>query len=62
MTDRRIKPFHKQVEAAQLRLAQARAARRNQALGLAALAVLACVWWLFHTNPRWIFPAGWWRL
>jgi hypothetical protein len=21
-----------------------------------------CAWWLFHTNPKWIFPAGWWRL
>jgi hypothetical protein len=26
---------------------------------LVAAAILA--WWLFHTNPAWIFPPGWWR-
>ncbi|MGB6193904.1 MAG: hypothetical protein WBF42_15650 [Terracidiphilus sp.] len=45
-----------------LRAAQARAFRRNQALALVALAAAVCLWWLFHTNPRWILPAGWWRL
>ena len=20
------------------------------------------LWWLLHTNPKWIFPPGWWRL
>jgi len=27
---------------------------------LLAAAILA--WWLIHTNPKWIFPPGWWRL
>ena len=26
---------------------------------MVAAAVL--VFWLFRTNPAWIFPAGWWR-
>ena len=45
-----------------LRAAQAYAFRRNQAMALVALAAGACLWWLFHTNPKWILPPGWWRL
>jgi hypothetical protein len=28
------------------------------------LMVVAAIllWWLLHTNPKWIFPPGWWRL
>ncbi len=43
------------------REAQAYAFRRNQAFALVALAAGICLWWLFHTNPKWILPAGWWR-
>jgi hypothetical protein len=28
---------------------------------LLIIAAAILVWWLFHTNPRWIFPPGWWR-
>lgn len=62
MPETRIKPHHEQTAAEERRAAQAYAFRRNQALGLVALAVLICLWWLLHTNPAWIFPAGWWRL
>jgi hypothetical protein len=49
MVDTQIKPHREQVAEQERRLAQRRAA-----------AILA--WWLFHTNPKWIFPPGWWRL
>jgi hypothetical protein len=62
MVETRIKPHGEQVAAEQRRAAQAYAFRRNQALGLVGLAVVICLWWLLHTNPKWIFPAGWWRL
>jgi hypothetical protein len=41
---------------------QERAFRRNQALGLLMIAGAILVFWLFRTNPQWIFPPGWWRL
>jgi hypothetical protein len=41
--------------------AQLRAFRRNQIFGLLILAAAICAWWLWHTNPKWIFPSGWWR-
>jgi hypothetical protein len=44
------------------RAAQSYAFRRNQAFGLVMLAAGVCLWWLFHTNPKWILPPGWWRL
>jgi hypothetical protein len=28
---------------------------------LRIIAAAILVWWLFHTNPKWIFPTGWWR-
>ena len=30
--------------------------------GLVLVGVAILVFWLFRTNPRWIFPAGWWRV
>lgn len=51
-----------QRHSADRRAAQAYAFRRNQALALVALAALVLLWWLFHTNPKWILPPGWWRL
>ncbi len=62
MVDTRIKPHREQRAAEERRAAQAYAFRRNQALGLVLLAALICLWWLLHTNPKWIFPPGWWRL
>jgi hypothetical protein len=61
MVDYRIKPYHQQAAEKERRKELLRLFRRNQALGLAMLAAAICLWWLFHTNPKWIFPPGWWR-
>lgn len=61
MVERRIKPYEEQVAENERREAQQRAFRRNQALGLVIVAAAILGWWLFHTNPKWIFPTGWWR-
>jgi len=57
----RIKPYLKQKEEDDARKEQLHVYRRNQAFGVILLAVAICAWWLFHTNPRWVFPPGWWR-
>ncbi len=61
MVDTRIKPHAEQVAEEARREAQRFAFRRNQAMGLVLLAAAICAWWLFRTNPAWIFPTGWWR-
>ena len=61
MVQTRIKPYSQQVAEIARRQEQNRLFRRNQALGLLLLALGILVWWLFHTNPNWIFPPGWWR-
>jgi hypothetical protein len=61
MVERRIKPYAEQVAETERREIQLRAFRRNQTFGLLIIAAAILAWWLFHTNPRWIFPAGWWR-
>jgi predicted permease len=62
MVETRIKPHRQQVAEQRARDEQQRLFRRNQALGLLLVAAVILVWWLFHTNPKWIFPTGWWRL
>jgi uncharacterized membrane protein YgcG len=62
MVDRRIKPYLQEQAEQQTRAAQTRVYRRNQAIGLVLVAVAILVFWLFRTNPKWIFPTGWWRL
>ncbi|HET6169260.1 MAG TPA: hypothetical protein VFE01_03720 [Terracidiphilus sp.] len=62
MVETRIKPHREQVAAASRREAQRRAALRNQLVGMLLLAGAILAWWLIHTNPKWIFPLGWWRL
>ncbi|HVU46182.1 MAG TPA: hypothetical protein VHD85_08650 [Terracidiphilus sp.] len=57
----RIKPHLEQVAQDEQRAEQSRTYRRNQVFGLVLLAAAICAWWLFHTNPKWIFPPGWWR-
>jgi hypothetical protein len=57
-----IKPYQEQVAEQERRAAQKRAFVRNQALGLVLFATAILLWRLFHTNPKWIFPPGWWRL
>ena len=56
-----IKPYAQQQAEQARRAEQKRAYRRNQAIGLVIVAAAICAWWLFHTNPKWIFPTGWWR-
>jgi membrane protein YdbS with pleckstrin-like domain len=61
MVQTRIKPYHQQVAEQARRAEQTRVYRCNQALGLVLAAAAILLWWLFHTNPRWVFPPGWWR-
>jgi hypothetical protein len=62
MVETRIKPHREQVAEQARREAQRRETLRNQVLGMLLLAAAILAWWLVHTNPRWIFPTGWWRL
>jgi hypothetical protein len=61
MVERRIKPYQQQVAERERREIQRSAFRRNQVFGMLIIAAAILVWWLFHTNPKWIFPTGWWR-
>jgi len=61
MVDRRIKPHPQQAAEDASRAEQRRLYRRNQVFGLVIVAAAIVAWWLFHTNPKWIFPPGWWR-
>jgi hypothetical protein len=62
MVETRIKPHHEQQAEQAQREEQRQTALRNQVLGMLLIAAGICTWWLFHTNPKWIFPPGWWRL
>ena len=61
LVNRRIKPYFEEQAGKERRAAQTRVYRRNQALGLVLIAMAIVVFWLFRTNPKWIFPTGWWR-
>ncbi|MGB8031467.1 MAG: hypothetical protein WCF30_17585 [Terracidiphilus sp.] len=61
MVDTRIKPYNEQQAEKAVREEQTRVFRRNQVFGLLIVAAAICLWWLWHTNPKWIFPPGWWR-
>jgi hypothetical protein len=61
MVQTRIKPYRQQVAEQTRRAEQTRLFRRNQVIGLLILAAAIVLWSLFHTNPAWIFPPGWWR-
>jgi hypothetical protein len=61
MVQTRIKPYLQQVDEKERRAEQTRVFRRNQVFGLLLVAAAILVWWLSHTNPKWIFPPGWWR-
>lgn len=58
----RIKPHREQQAEEARRAAQRHIFTRNQILGMLLLAAAILAWALFHTNPQWIFPIGWWRL
>jgi fatty acid desaturase len=62
MAGTHIKPYLEQQAEEARRAEQQRRFRRNQVFGLVLLAALICAWWLLGTNPKWIFPPGWWRL
>jgi hypothetical protein len=61
MVERRIKPYLQEQAEKARRVEQSRISRRNQAIGLVLVAAAILIFWLFRTNPLWIFPVGWWR-
>lgn len=61
MVQSRIKPYSQQVAEKTRRWRQQRMYRRNQIFGVMLVAAAILVVWLLRTNPKWIFPAGWWR-
>jgi len=61
MVERRIKPYLQEQAEKARRVEQSRISRRNQAIGLVLVASAILIFWLFRTNPLWIFPVGWWR-
>ena len=61
MVQTRIKPYYQELAEKARREEQTRVYRRNQVFGLVMVAGAILIWWLFRTNPKWIFPAGWWR-
>ena len=61
MVQTRIKPYRERVAEQARRAEQTRVFRRNQVIGLLILAGAIVLYRLFHTNPAWLFPPGWWR-
>ena len=61
MVERRINPYLEQLAEDQRRDQLRRAFGRNRTFALLIIASVILIWWLFHTNPQWIFPPGWWR-
>lgn len=61
MVQTRIKPYAQEAAASADRREQTRAYRRNAYLGLLLIAAAILIASLLRTNPRWIFPPGWWR-
>jgi hypothetical protein len=62
MVQIRTKPSYQQLTEKARRAEQTRVYRRNQVFGMVLVAAAILLWWLFATNPKWIFPPGWWRL
>jgi hypothetical protein len=61
LVETRIKPYRQEQDEQARRAEQTRVFRRNQVIGLMLVAGAILVFWLFRTNPQWIFPTGWWR-
>jgi len=61
VVERLIKPHHQEVAEKAARAVELRRFRCNQAFGLVLVAVAVLLFRLLHTNPKWIFPPGWWR-
>jgi hypothetical protein len=62
MVETRIKPHYQQAAESSQRREQTRVYRRNVVFGLLLVAAAILISWLVRTNPKWIFPQGWWRL
>jgi len=61
VVETRIKPHFQQVAEEAARSEQTRVYRRNVVFGLLLVAAAILISWLVRTNPKWIFPQGWWR-
>ena len=61
MVQTRIKPHFQEVAEKTRRREQLRVFRRNQVFGVLLVALVILIVALLRTNPRWIFPSGWWR-
>ena len=62
MALKRIKPYLQEEAETARRKLQTRLFRRNQIFGMVLVAAAILLWRLLQTNPKWIFPPGWWRL
>jgi hypothetical protein len=60
MVQTRIKPYLQQLAEKTRRAEQSRLHQRNQVFGLLLVAGVILLSWLLRTNPKWIFPPGWW--
>jgi hypothetical protein len=61
MVQTRIKPYFQEVAEKARRWEQLRLYRRYQVFGLVLVALAILLMGLLRTNPKWIFPPGWWR-
>jgi hypothetical protein len=61
MVQTRIKPYLQEVVEKARRREQQRVFQRNRVFGLVLVAAAILLFWLLRTNPKWIFPPGWWR-
>lgn len=61
MVETRIKPHQQEQAERARREQQTHLFRRNQTFGLLIVAAAIFIWWLVHTRPGWVLPAGWWR-
>jgi hypothetical protein len=61
MVQTRIKPHFQEAAEKVQRREQMWVYRRNRVFGLLLVAAAILIVWLLRTNPKWIFPPGWWR-
>ena len=61
VVESRIKPYFQEVAEKAARVVQLLRYRRNQVFGLVLVAMAILIVALLRTNPKWIFPPGWWR-
>ena len=61
MAQGQVKPHEHLVAGEERRADQTRLFRRNQIFGLLLIAAAIFVYWVIHTKPGWVLPAGWWR-